>query len=116
MDHRRKPPSQTWRTFLINHRTDCVAIDFVTVPTVTYRIVYLLLVLSHDRRKMIHFNVNDHPTASWTAQQLIEAFLWDTASQSLIFDCDGIYGKKFRNRVNGMGINQVVTVARLPRQ
>ena len=74
-----KPPSQTWRTFLENH-ADCIAgIDFFTVPTATFRILYVFIVLSHDRRHLVHFNVTAHPTAQWTAQQLFEAFPFDSA-------------------------------------
>ena len=73
-----KPPSQTWRAFLENH-ADCIAgIDFFTVPTATFRILYVFVVLSHDRRQVAHFNVTEHPTAQWTAQQLVEAFPFDS--------------------------------------
>jgi hypothetical protein len=73
------PPSQTWRTFLENH-ADCIAgIDFFTVPTATFRILYVFIVLSHDRRHIVHFNVTAHPSAQWTAQQLVEAFPFDSA-------------------------------------
>ena len=71
----RKPPSQTWRTFLDNHLHDIVAIDFFTVPTATFRLLFAFVVLQHDRRKVIHFNVTAYPTAVWTAQQIIEHFL-----------------------------------------
>ena len=76
---RSKPPSQTWRTFLENH-VDCLAsIDFFTVPTATYRIVYCFLVLCHDRRRVVHYNVTAHPSQQWTAQQIVEAFPYDEA-------------------------------------
>ena len=70
----RKPPSQTWRTFLDNHVCDLASIDFFFVPTATFRILYCFIVLCHDRRRVVHFNVTAHPTAQWTAQQIIEAF------------------------------------------
>ena len=70
----RKPPSQTWRTFLSNHRKDMVSIDFFTVPTATFQILYGFLVLRHERREVAHFNVTEHPSAQWTAQQMVEAF------------------------------------------
>jgi len=70
----RKPPSQTWRTFLDNHLTQLVSIDFFTVPTLRFQILYVLLVLAHDRRRVLHFNVTAHPTAEWTGQQLREVF------------------------------------------
>src|SRR5215469_11610878 len=70
----RKPPSQTWRTFLHNHRKTMVSVDFFTVPTIRFQVLYVFLVLAHERRRVIHFNVTAHPTAEWTAQQLREAF------------------------------------------
>ena len=82
----RKPPSQTWRTFLDNHLTDIVAIDFFTVPTATFRILFAFVVLRHDRRKVVHFNVTANPTAEWTAQQIVEAFPEEQAPRFLIRD------------------------------
>jgi len=90
--HPRKPPSQTWRAFLDNHLKDIVAVDFFTVPTATFRILFAFVMLRHDRRRVVHFNVTAHPTAEWTAQQIAEAFPFDTAPRSLIRDRDGIYG------------------------
>jgi hypothetical protein len=74
MVHHPKPPSQTWRSFLKNHATDLISVDFFTVPTAKFRILYVFLVLRHDRREVVHFNVTEHPTARWTAQQMVEAF------------------------------------------
>jgi len=73
----RKPPSQTWRTFLENHLTQMVSIDFFTVPTLRFQVLYVFLVLAHDRRRILHFNVTANPTAEWTGQQLREAFPFD---------------------------------------
>ena len=112
----RKPPSQTWRTFLDNHLTDIVAIDFFTVPTATFRILFALVVLRHERRKVVHFNVTAHPTAEWTAQQIVEAFPDDTAPRFLIRDRDGIYGNVFQQRVENMGIEEVICAAQSPWQ
>ncbi len=112
----RKPPSQTWRTFLDNHLADIVAIDFFTVPTATFRVLFAFVVLRHDRRKVVHFNVTAHPTAAWTAQQIIEAFPDDTSPRFLIRDRDGIYGDNFQRRVRGMDIEEVVTTPRSPWQ
>ena len=112
----RKPPSQTWRTFLENHLPDLAAIDFFTVPTATFRVLYCFVVLRHDRRRVVHFNVTMNPTARWTAQQLIEAFPFDEAPRYIIRDRDGIYGDDFRDRIGGMGINEVVIAARSPWQ
>jgi len=74
MPRRRKPPSQTWKSYLDNHVGDFASIDFFTVPTATFRVLFVLVVLAHDRRRMVHFNVTDHPTAEWTAEQIVEAF------------------------------------------
>jgi putative transposase len=74
---RRSPPSQTWRTFLTNHMKQTASIDFFTVPTVTFRVLFVFIVLSHDRRRVTHFNVTDHPSEEWTAQQIREAFPWE---------------------------------------
>ena len=76
MPRRRRPPSQTWRAFLDNHLEDLVAIDFFTVPSATFKILFVFVVLSHNRRRVVHFNVTEHPSAEWTAQQIIEAFPW----------------------------------------
>ncbi len=82
----RKPPSQTWRTFLDNHVRDIVAVDFFTVPTATFRILFCFIVLRHHRRMVVHFNVTAHPTAAWTAQQVTEAFPDDSAPRFLLRD------------------------------
>ncbi len=113
---KRKAPSQTWRTFLDNHLTDIVAIDFFTVPTATFRILFAFVVMRHDRRHVVHYNVTAHPTAAWTAQQIIEAFPDDTAPRFLIRDRDGIYGDVFQQRVRNMGIEDVVCAAQSPWQ
>ncbi len=112
----RKPPSQTWRTFLENHLTDLVAVDFFVVPTATFRILYTFVILRHDRRRVVHFNVTAHPTAVWTAQQIVEAFPEESAPRFLIRDRDGIYGLEFQTRVANMGIKEVVTAAKSPWQ
>jgi transposase InsO family protein len=111
-----KPPSQTWRAFLDNHVPDIVAVDFFTVPTATFRILFCFIVLRHDRRMVVHFNVTAHPTARWAAQQIVEAFPYDEAPSFLIRDRDGIYGVDFRQRVKHMGIEEVVTAPRSPWQ
>jgi transposase InsO family protein len=77
-----KPPSQNWRTFLDNHVRTMVSVDFFTVPTVRFQTLYVFLVLAHERRRILHFGVTAHPTAEWTAQQLREAFPWETAPRS----------------------------------
>jgi len=76
---RRRPPSQTWRTFLDNHVKTMVSVGFFTVPTVRFQVLYVFLVLAHERRRILHFGVTSHPTAEWTVQQLRETFPWDCA-------------------------------------
>ena len=98
MVRHRKPPSQTWRTFLDNHVQNLVSIDFFTVPTIRFQVLYVFLVLAHDRRRVVHFNVTAHPTAEWTAQQLREAFPFDQIPRYLLRDRDKIFGDTFRAR------------------
>ncbi len=112
----RKPPSPTWKTFLNNHVKDLVAIDFFTVPTVRFKVLFVLVVLAHHRRRVVHFNVTERPTAQWTAQQMVEALPWDTAPQYVPRDRDAIYGEHFQRRVKSFGIEEVVTAPRSPWQ
>jgi putative transposase len=86
MPKRRPQPSQTWRTFLDNHVRDLVSLDFFTVPTARLRILFVLIVLAHHRRRVVHFNVTEHPTAHWTAQQVVDAFPEDSAPSYLLRD------------------------------
>jgi putative transposase len=116
MIRHRKPPSQTWRTFLGNHVSELVSVDFFTVPTATFRVLYVFVVLRHERREIVHFNATYHPTAEWTAQQIVEAFPFDSAPRYLIRDRDSIYGTRFRNRVRTLGIEEVLTAPRSPWQ
>jgi putative transposase len=112
----RKPPSPTWQAFLHNHVTDLVSIDFFVVPTIQFKLLFVLVVLAHARRKVIHCNVTENPTAQWTAQQIIEAFPWDSAPKHLLRDRDAIYGNAFQQRVQSMGIEQVLSAPRSPWQ
>ena len=114
MPKRRSPSSPTWRTFLANHVTDLVSVDFFTVPTAGLRVLFVLVVLAHHRRCVVHFNITEHPTAAWTAQQLVDAFPDDSAPTYLLRDRDAVYGKQCRRRVPGMGIEEVVTAPRRP--
>src|SRR5262249_45335179 len=116
MLRRRKPPSQTWRTFLENHLQQIVAIDFLVVRTVNFRLLFVFVVLSHHRRHAIHFNVTAHPTAEGTARQIAEAVPWDSAPRYLLHDRDCIYGAEFHQRVAEMGILEVLTAPRSPWQ
>jgi transposase InsO family protein len=112
----RKPPSQTWRTFLDNHAKQLVSIDFFTVPTIRFHVLYVFLVLAHDRRRILHFNVTAHPTAEWTGQQLREAFPFDHLPRYLLRDRDAIFGEDFRAQVRDMGIHEVLSTPRSPWQ
>jgi putative transposase len=85
-------PSQSWRTFLDNHISQLASVDFFTVSTVWFEVLFVFVVLAHDRRRVLHFNVTAHPTAAWTAQQILEAFPFETASKYLLRDRDAIYG------------------------
>jgi hypothetical protein len=112
----RRPPSQTWRTFLDNHLGSLVSVNFFVVPTVMFKVLFVFVVLAHDRRRVVHINVTDTPTAQWTAMQLVEAFPWETAPRYLLRDRDRVYGVEFSSRVNGMGIREVKTAPRSPWQ
>ena len=113
----RRPPSQTWRTFLRNHLRTTVACDFFVVPTATFRLLFCFIVLTHDRRRILHLNVTAHPTAEWTAQQIVEAFPGDgTEPRYLLRDRDAIYGVWFRHRVAGLGIKEILTAPQSPWQ
>lgn len=116
LQRRRRPPSQTWRTFLANHAADLVSMDFFTVPTFTGRVLFVLVLLAHHRRRVVHLAITDHPTAAWTAQQVIEAFPDETAPRWLVRDRDAIYSDVFRRRVAGMGITEVVSAPSSPWQ
>src|SRR6267143_1430129 len=108
MVRHRKPPSQTWRTFLTNHVSQLASVDFFTVHTIWFEIVFVFIVLTHDRRRILHFNVTTHPTAEWTAQQIVEAFPFDSAPKYLLRDRDRIYGHEFAKQVEVMGIQEVL--------
>ena len=116
MVRHRKPPSQTWRTFLDNHVPDIAACDLFTIPTVTFRVLYIFIVLRYDRRQVVHFNVTTNPHAEWTAQQIVNAFPYGESPRFLIRDRDGIYGDYFKERMKGLGIEEVLTAARSPWQ
>ena len=113
---RGKPPSQTWRTFLKNHMYNTVSLDLFTVPTITFKILFVMVILIHERWKVFHFNVTRHPTARWSSRQIVEAFPWDTAPKYLLRDWDAVYGSMFRQRVKNMGINEVMTAPQSPWQ
>jgi putative transposase len=112
----RGSPSQSWRTFLENHLKAMVSADFFTVPTIRFEILYVFLLLADERRRILHLAVTAHPTAEWTAQQLREAFPWDTAPRFLLRDRDRIFGQEFVQQAQAMGIEQVLSTPRSPWQ
>jgi transposase InsO family protein len=115
MVRRDKPPSQSWRTFLANHVSQIAAADFFVVPTVTFRLLFVLVILAHERRRVVHVAVTDHPTAGWAAQQLREAFPGDAAPRYLIHDRDSAF-YAWRTTAAAMGIEEVLTAPRSPWQ
>ena len=112
----RRPPSQSWKTFLTNHADGIASVDFFVVPTATFKLLFGLVMLRHDRRRLIHVAVTAKPTADWIARQISEAFPWDTAPRYLIRDRDGAYGEVFRRRLRAMGIRDRPTAPRSPWQ
>ncbi|HJN91434.1 MAG TPA: integrase core domain-containing protein [Dehalococcoidia bacterium] len=111
---RRRPPSQRWRTFLRNHSPHIWATDLFTVQTVTFRTLYVLVVISHDRRRIEHWNVTHHPRAAWIWQQVREATAWGHKPQFLIRDRDRCFGTDFVARAEGIGIATILTPVRAP--
>ncbi len=116
MPRRRRPPAQTWRTFFQNHASALVALDFFTVPTLTGRVRFVLVVLAHERRRILHVNVTARPTSAWTRQQLREAFPWDVTPRMLLHDRDAIFDETFRRSVAAFGLTDVRTAPRSPWQ
>jgi transposase InsO family protein len=116
MMRRRGRPSPTWRSFLRNEAIGIAAIDMFVVPSATFRLLFVMLILAHDRRKIVRFDVTQHPAASWLSRQVTEAFPWDTAPCLLLRDRDASYGSIFCKRVEAMGITEVVTAPRSPWQ
>ena len=115
MKRRDRPPSQTWRTFLANHLQQIAAADFFVVPTATCRLLFVLVILAHERRRVVHSAVTDHPTAVWTAQQLREAFPWHEAPRYLVHERDAAF-HAWTTTAAAIGIEQVLTAPRSPWQ
>lgn len=113
---RRGPPSQSWRAFLDNHAKDLIALDFFTVPSATFKVLFVLVILRHDRRRILHFNVTEHPTAAWTARQLLEACGTEEAPVYLLRDRDSICGEMFRRQVEALKVREICTAPRSPWQ
>jgi putative transposase len=112
----RRPTSQTWRTFLTNHAKTLVSADFFVVPTVFFRVLFVFVILSHDRRRPVHVAVTEYPTSEWVAHQLLEAFPWDSAPRYLLRDRDGSYGEKFSEAARWLGTQEVLTAPQSPWQ
>ena len=107
---------QTWKTFLRNHLSEMVAVDFFTVPTVRLQVLFVFLILEHRRRQVLHFNVTEHPTSAWISQQIIEAFGDRAVPRYLIRDRDGVYGTEVRQRLQALQIKEVLTAPQSPWQ
>ncbi len=116
MATRRRPPSQGWKTFLRNHADGIASIDLLVVPTISFRLLYGLLILRHARRQMLWVGVTAHPTAEWIARQLTEACGWEPAPRYIIRDRDRVYGELFKRRLRAMGIRDRPTAPRSPWQ
>ena len=116
MLRRRGPPSQSWRSFLDNHAGELISIDFFTVPSASFQVLFVLVILSHERRRIIHFNVTAHPTAVWTARQLLEAVGEGETPSYVLRDRDRSYGRRFSRQASALGIEEVLTAPRSPWQ
>jgi transposase InsO family protein len=116
MVRRRGPPSQGWNTFIRNHADGIAAMDLFVVPTISFRLLYGLLIMGHGRRQILWFGVTPHPTAEWIANQLTEACGWEQVPRYLIRDRDGAYGEVFIRRLRSMGIRDRPTSPRSPWQ
>src|SRR5215831_17925982 len=112
----RRPPTQTWKTFLHNHLDQMVSIDFFTVPTITMKVLFVFIVLDQCRRQVLHFNITQHPNAAWTSQQIVEAFVDRDPARYLIRDRDSIYGNDVRLRIASLGMEEVLSAPRSPWQ
>ena len=116
MVRRVKPPSENWRTFLHNHADEIIACDFFTVPTATFKVLSVFVMINHDRRKIVHFNVVENPWSQWVAQQIKNAFPFNTEPRYLLHDRDSLYRAHFPRQVANMGIEEVITAPKSPWQ
>ena len=116
MAKRRRPPSQGWRTFLRNHADGIAAMDLFVVPTISFRLLYGLLIMQHRRRQILWLGVTAHPTAEWIARQLSESYGWAAAPRYIVRDRDAVYGDIFIRRLQAMGIRDRPIAARSPWQ
>jgi hypothetical protein len=116
MAKRRRPPSQGWKTFLYNHADGIASMDLFVVPTISFRLLYGLLILQHARRELLWLAVTAHPTAEWIARQFTEAYGWRNAPRHLVRDRDRVYGSEFIRRIRAMGIRDRPISAHSPWQ
>jgi transposase InsO family protein len=116
MAKRRRPPSQRWKTFLHNHADGIASMDLFVVPTISFRLLYGLLILRHDRRQILWLGVTAHPNAEWISRQLTEAYGWNVEPRYIIRDRDAVYGDVFIRRLRAMGIRDRPTAPRSPWQ
>ena len=116
MARRRRPPSQGWRTFLLNHADGIASIDLFVVPTISFKLLYGLLILRHDRRRVPWVGVTTSPTAEWIARQVSEVCGWEPVPDYLVRDRDRVYGEAFTRRIRAMGIRDRPTAPRSPWQ
>jgi putative transposase len=116
MVRRPRSASPTWSSFLRNQASGIAAIDMFVAVSASFRLLYVMIILAHDRRKIVRFDVTQHPTAGWLSRQVTEAFPWDTAPRFLLRDRDRSYGAQFSKRVKAMGITELVTAQRSPWQ
>jgi len=109
----KRSPSQTWRTFSKNHIGEVVSVEFFTVPRIRLRVLFVFLVVEHERRRVLRFGVTEHPTAEWAAQQMAEAFSETDARRYLIRDRDAIYGNAFRCRIHSLAMHRLIPTVSL---
>jgi hypothetical protein len=112
----RRPPSQGWKTFLHNHADGIASMDLFVVPTISFRLLYGLRILHHDRRQILWLGVTAHPTAEWISHQLTEAYGWKVAPRHIIRDRDAVYGDVFIRRLRALSIRDRPTAPRSPWQ
>ena len=116
MVRRRRPPSQGWKTFLRNHAPGIASIDLFVVRTISFKLLYGLVILRHARRRLVSIRVTNNPTAEWIAGQVTDAFPWDEAPRHLLRDRDGAFGPAYTRRIRAMRIRDHPTAPRSPWQ
>jgi len=113
---RSSEPARRWATFLSNHREAIAAMDFFTVPTLAFGVLYCFFVIAHDRRRILHYNVTRHPTQAWLSQQLREAFPYDSAPKFLILDREHTFQGEVLETAQSLGVTPIRIAVRSPWQ